>query len=63
MKFRDSATIECPHCGQKINLEVDPSVKHQEYMEDCPVCCRSIFLSVTIDAKGRPHITARREDD
>ncbi|MBN1560268.1 CPXCG motif-containing cysteine-rich protein [candidate division KSB1 bacterium] len=63
MKYRDSAVIQCPHCGQKINVDIDPSVAHQEYTEDCHVCCRPIFLSVDIDVKGRPHITARREND
>ncbi|MBN1465636.1 CPXCG motif-containing cysteine-rich protein [candidate division KSB1 bacterium] len=63
MKFRDSATIACPYCGQKIIFDVDPSVPLQDYVEDCQVCCRPIFLTVVIDAKGRPHITARREDD
>ena len=62
MKFRDSAVIQCPHCWQKVNIEVDPTVKRQEYIEDCHVCCRSILLTVQIDDRGRPHIDVRQED-
>ena len=63
MKFRDSAVIQCPYCWQKIDIEVDPSVKRQEYTEDCHVCCRPIAMIVEIDEKGRPHIEATQEDD
>lgn len=62
MKFRDSAVIQCPYCWQKMNIEVDPSVKRQEYVEDCQICCRPMSLIVDIDDKGRPHISVAPED-
>jgi len=41
-----TAEIECPYCGEWLEIAVDPSVAEQAYIEDCQVCCRPIFLSV-----------------
>ncbi len=37
----------CPHCGELIELTLDLSVPEQSYIEDCPVCCRSMAVSYT----------------
>lgn len=37
----DEATVICPHCGERIVIALDPAGgSHQEYVEDCEVCCR-----------------------
>jgi hypothetical protein len=34
------AEAECPHCGERVELALDPgSGARQAYVEDCPVCC------------------------
>jgi hypothetical protein len=31
----------CPHCGEEVDTTPDPGGgDEQEYIEDCPVCCR-----------------------
>ena len=35
----------CPHCWETIDLTLDLSVPEQSYIEDCPVCCKSILVS------------------
>ncbi len=35
----------CPHCWETIQLTLDLSVPEQSYVEDCPVCCRPIWVS------------------
>ena len=35
----------CPHCWEPINLTLDLSVAEQSYIEDCPVCCKSLLVS------------------
>ncbi len=35
----------CPHCWETIALTLDLSVPEQSYVEDCPVCCRSMLVS------------------
>ena len=41
----------CPHCGERIELVVDPSAD-QEYIEDCQVCCNPFEVRVVNDANG-----------
>jgi hypothetical protein len=33
-------TIQCPYCGQRIDLVVDTSGGTQRFTTDCEVCCR-----------------------
>ncbi|HET6778977.1 MAG TPA: CPXCG motif-containing cysteine-rich protein, partial [Gemmatimonadales bacterium] len=36
-----AATVSCPYCGEVNEIALDPgSGSHQEYVEDCQVCCR-----------------------
>lgn len=42
-------SIHCPYCGESIDIVVDDSVEHQEYVEDCWVCCRPINIEVMVD--------------
>ncbi len=32
--------IECPYCGQRMELVVDTSLPEQRFTTDCEVCCR-----------------------
>jgi hypothetical protein len=42
----------CPHCGETIELTLDLSVPEQSYIEDCPVCCKSMAVSyVAVDGE------------
>lgn len=55
--------IECPYCWETIEVVVDPSESHQEYVEDCFVCCQPIHLIVAFDDEGEVSIQALSEDD
>ena len=59
----DSQVIHCPYCGEPIEVAVGWSVKQQEYVEDCQVCCRPITLTVGIDDEHGAQIEARAESD
>lgn len=63
MSLQETAYIDCPYCGERIELVIDCSIGNQEYIEDCQVCCRPISLYVTIDEDGAPRVEARREDE
>jgi len=56
-------TIYCPYCGEPLQVLVDPSEPHQDYIEDCQVCCRPIRFIVEVDAEGDAWIEPRHEDD
>lgn len=54
----------CPYCGERIEVVLDLSVEHQEYIEDCFVCCRPIVFSVWADATtGTAELNLATEND
>lgn len=47
----------CPHCGEVIEVEVDPSAgRRQKFIEDCWVCCRPIEFEVMFDSQGHAEV-------
>lgn len=43
----EELSVDCPSCGETIALEVDTTAgDEQEYVEDCPVCCRPMSVFV-----------------
>lgn len=58
------ATAACPCCGERVELALDPGGGTvQEYVEDCPVCCRSWRVTLRYDTEGRASVALRREED
>jgi hypothetical protein len=41
-------------------LLIDCSIDHQQYIEDCEVCCRPINVVADVDASGTPHVEPLR---
>ena len=58
-----SSDIQCPYCGEQIEVFVDTSVSRQEYIEDCSVCCRPIIIAVVTSFDSVESIEARTEND
>jgi hypothetical protein len=58
-----NTSIQCPYCGEQIDVDVDCSVARQEYIEDCSVCCRPITILVTASPGTVDSIDVRSEDD
>jgi hypothetical protein len=54
----------CPYCAEPIEIYVDPGGgEHQDYIEDCSVCCRPIrFISTWQDEAGEYAVEALAED-
>jgi len=58
--MQDEASYICGSCGEQIVVPIDPSAgASQEYVEDCPVCCRPNRITVTINRSGEVHVDAR----
>jgi hypothetical protein len=41
--------FQCPYCWEDISMLLDPSVRHQTYVEDCEVCCNPIEITTRFD--------------
>jgi len=59
----ESAHIDCPYCGESLEITVDFSVGQQEYIEDCQVCCKPIQFRIRVSADGKSSIDVRSEDE
>jgi hypothetical protein len=55
--------ILCPYCGEKINVLLDCSIDHQQYIEDCQVCCRPIIFDVSVGIDGEVLVTVTSENE
>ena len=52
------AVVDCPYCGESIELTLDPgSGPEQDYVEDCEVCCQPWQVSVRYDDEGHAEVT------
>jgi len=53
----------CPHCGEEVDTSPDPGDgDEQQYVEDCPVCCRPNLISATFSVEDDGfHISASGE--
>ena len=63
MPALDSAFVQCPYCGEEIEVFLDGSVEHQEYVEDCSVCCRPILFTVAAEDGEVTVVEVRGEDE
>ena len=58
-----TAWAHCPYCGEHCEIVVDPGGgSRQDYIEDCPVCCRPWRVSVWW-AGGEAAVTLSTEDE
>lgn len=58
----EEVRVDCPCCGEQIDLFIDPGFEQQQYIEDCSVCCRPITVSVAIDSSGDIEVRVRDEN-
>jgi hypothetical protein len=63
MRGVDVATIDCPYCGERIELSVDCSIDAQEYVEDCSVCCRPMIVIVAAADGALVDVEVRTESE
>lgn len=55
--------IQCPYCGETVEILVDCSIEDQAYVEDCQVCCRPIHLVISVDEDGIPLVEVATENE
>ena len=62
--MKDEASYTCDSCGEEIVVPIDHTAgTSQEYVEDCPVCCRPNVIHVEINEDGDAAVWANAEQD
>jgi hypothetical protein len=60
--MRDEAAYVCNACGEEIVIPLDVTAgASQEYVEDCPICCRPNVIHVEIDEDGETRVWSEAE--
>jgi hypothetical protein len=61
--MKDEASYICNSCGEEIVIPLDLSQgRSQEYVEDCPVCCRPNVVHVEFEQDGDVRVWVEAED-
>ena len=60
--MKAEASYFCDSCGEGVVVPLDLSAgTSQEYVEDCPVCCRPNVVHVEVDDDGDVRVWAQGE--
>jgi transposase-like protein len=58
------AEVTCPYCSEEQTITLDPgSGDHQQYVEDCQICCRPWTVFVTYDVEGQAEVALEPADE
>jgi len=63
MQGIEEQQVSCPYCGELLDVLLDCSVEHQNYIEDCQVCCRPIIFDVRVDHSGGAAVQVFAENE
>lgn len=56
-------SIQCPWCGERLDVRVDVTAGERSYIDDCEVCCRPMELGVELaDSGALGALRVRRAD-
>jgi len=57
-------TNQCPYCGEEVDVAVEEiGASEEDYVEDCPVCCRPWHVRVVRDEEGDVSVVLLRDDE
>ncbi len=52
MNILETISVQCPSCGEVMELQVDCEEGNQEITEECPVCDRPLTILISISDNG-----------
>ena len=62
--MQEEQSYICDSCGEEIFIPLDLTQgSTQEYIEDCPICCRANIIHVELDDEGEARVWCEPEQD
>ena len=58
----EALLVDCPYCGEMIDILIDLSIETQEYTEDCSVCCRPMVVTINT-SQVESSVSVRSENE
>ena len=60
----EALDLYCPYCGELVDIQIDEGGgSRQQYVEDCPVCCRPWDVIVMQNHNGEWSAELRTSDE
>jgi len=59
----DTVEVVCPYCGESSTISIDAGEEEEEFVQDCPVCCRPWKVRVRIRRDGSADVTVGAEGE
>jgi hypothetical protein len=56
----ETHNVQCPYCGETVELDIEPLEEAQSFIEDCSACCRPIQVEVATNADDEIEVIATR---
>ena len=59
----EAVEIFCPYCGEPSTISVGVAEEDDDFVQDCPVCCRPWKVRIRIRRDGSADITVAAEGE
>jgi len=63
LNYLSEQTVDCPYCGESLEVLIDPADAGQQYIEDCQVCCKPINFLVTETIEGELSVNVYSDNE
>ena len=61
--MEDAVDVFCPYCGEPSTISVGAGEEDEEYVQDCPVCCRPWKVRIRIRRDGTADVSVAAEGE
>jgi len=58
----ETLSVQCPYCGETVEVDIEVLEEAQSFIEDCSVCCRPMQLEVSTNSEDEVEVIASRSD-
>jgi len=55
--------VNCPYCGERIDVLIDEQEAGHSYIEDCQICCKPIVFKLSATLEGELTVLVYDEND
>ena len=59
----DPVEVSCPYCGEPSTISVGADEEDEEFVQDCPVCCRPWKVRIRIRRDGTADVSVVAEGE
>lgn len=59
----ETVDVTCPYCGESSTIAVNPGEEDEEFVQDCPVCCRPWTVRVRLRRDGSADVSVGAEGE